>query len=98
MKNTGLTEIYFNSYREKHATVKLKSSAPVEGQLFTLSRATEEKNSCTSVIPQSTVGWAQQDGHNRMGKFSRPNSTRLWEMKDCCKSVRPSTRACGQQE
>ena len=61
MKNTGLTEIYFDAYRAKHATVKLKSSTPAEGQLFALSRAAEKKNSCTSVLPQSTLAWAQQD-------------------------------------
>ena len=42
MKNSGPTEIYFDAYRAKHAAVKLKSSTPVEGQLFTLSRATEK--------------------------------------------------------
>ena len=50
MRDTGLTEIYLDADGVKHATAKLKSSAQVEGQLFTLSRATE-KNSCTSVLP-----------------------------------------------
>ena len=80
MKITGLTEIYFDAYRVKQATVKLKSSAPVEGQLFTLSRPTE-KNSCTSVLP-----WALSHGHRRIGKIPRPNSTRLWEMDSWKKS------------
>ena len=53
MKNSGLTEIYLDSYRVKHGTVQLKSSAPVKGQLFTLSRATKKKNSCTNVLPQA---------------------------------------------
>ena len=48
-----MTEICFNTKRVKQATVKLKSSAPVEGWLFTLSRATEKKNPYTSVLPQN---------------------------------------------